>query len=138
MWFGIFLVGAIMAIGTLLVFDAAMPGGLIEGTGDLRYAQTMAFTTLILFQIFNVFNSRSEVESAFHGLFRNRWLWAAVALSLILQFAVIYLPFLQNAFSTVPLTVADWVRAILVASSVLWVRELTKLRRRRGSITKPS
>ena len=51
-----------MAIGTLLVLDASLPGGLIEGTGDLRHAQTMAFTTLMAFQIFNVFNARSDEQ----------------------------------------------------------------------------
>jgi Ca2+-transporting ATPase len=48
----------------------------------------MAFTTLMLFQIFNVLNSRSDEQSAFHGLFRNHWLWAAIVLSLLLQVAV--------------------------------------------------
>src|SRR5690606_34408957 len=52
MWKWILLVGAVMAAGTLLVLDAAMPGGLIEGHGDLRRGQTMAFTTLMLFQLF--------------------------------------------------------------------------------------
>jgi Ca2+-transporting ATPase len=50
MWFGIFFVGAVMAVGTLFVLDASLPGGFVEGSGDLRYAQTMAFTTLVLFQ----------------------------------------------------------------------------------------
>ena len=45
MWAGIFFVGAIMAAGTLLILDASLPGGLIEGSGTMRYAQTMAFTT---------------------------------------------------------------------------------------------
>ena len=49
--------------------------GSIEGAGSLRHAQTMAFTTLMLFQLFNVFNARSDEESAFRGLFDNRWLW---------------------------------------------------------------
>ena len=80
MWAGIFFVGAIMAVGTLLVLDASLPGGLIEGSGDMRYAQTMAFTTLMMFQLFNVFNARSDEQSAFHGLFHNRWLWGAVGL----------------------------------------------------------
>jgi Ca2+-transporting ATPase len=40
MWAGIFFVGAIMAIGTLLVLDASLPGGLIEGLGDMQYAST--------------------------------------------------------------------------------------------------
>lgn len=127
MWGGIFFVGAIMALGTLFILDAAMPGGLIAGTGSIRYAQTMAFTTLTMFQLFNVFNSRSDVRSAFHGMFRNRWLWAAIGVALLLHVAVIYVPFLQNAFSTVSLTWRDWLMCAVVASSVLWLRELSKL-----------
>jgi Ca2+-transporting ATPase len=126
MWRGIFFIGTITAAGTLLVLDGSLPGGLIDGSGDLRHAQTMAFTTLMAFQIFNVLNARSDERSAFDGLFRNHWLWSAVALSVALQFAVIYLPFLQNAFSTVPLTAGDWVLCIAVASSVLWLREIGK------------
>jgi len=127
MWAGIFFVGAIMAAGTLLVLDASLPGGLIEGAGSMRYAQTMTFTTLMLFQIFNVFNARSDERSAFVGLFSNKLLWGAVLLSLLLQVAVIYLPFLQQTFSTVSLSLDDWLRCAAVASSVLWLRELSKL-----------
>jgi Ca2+-transporting ATPase len=127
MWAGIVFIGMIMAIGTLLVLDAALPGGLIEGTGNLRYAQSMAFTTLVLFQLFTVFNARSDERSAFVGMFGNRWLWGAVAMSVALQVAVIHVPFLQRAFSTVSLSATDWLQCVLVASSVLWVRELSKL-----------
>ena len=65
MWLGILQVGAIMATGTLAVLDASLPGGLIEGHGDMRYAQTMAFTTLVFFSLFTVFNARSDERSAF-------------------------------------------------------------------------
>jgi len=126
MWAGIFYVGAIMAAGTLLVLDASLPGGLIEGSGEMRYAQTMAFTTLVLFSLFTVFNSRSDERSAFAELLSNAWLWGAVALSLVLQAAVIYVPFLQQAFSTVALGAGDWLVCAAVASSVLWLRELSK------------
>jgi Ca2+-transporting ATPase len=127
MWGGIVFVGVVMAAGTLSVLDAALPGGLIEGTGTMRYGQTMAFTTLMLGQLFNVFNARSDEQSAFTGIFANRWVWAAVGLSLLLQIAVLYTPFLQQAFSTVGLSLADWGRCALVASSVLWLRELQKM-----------
>jgi Ca2+-transporting ATPase len=127
MWFGIGFVGLIMAAGTLLVLDASLPGGLIAGSGSVEYGRTMAFTTLILFQMFNVFNARSDTHSAFYQLFHNRWLWGAVALSVVLQVAVIYVPFLQRAFGTVPLGGGDWLVCILVASSVLWLRELSKV-----------
>ena len=56
------------------------------------YAQTMAFTTLVMFQLFNVFNARSDERSAFSGLFENHWLWAAIGLSLLLHAAVIHTP----------------------------------------------
>jgi Ca2+-transporting ATPase len=93
----------------------------------MRYGQTMSFTTLMLFQIFNVFNARSDERSAFPGLFSNKLLWGAVLMSLVLQVAVIYTPFLQQTFSTVSLSAGDWLRCAAVASSVLWLRELGKL-----------
>ena len=127
MWAGIVFVGVIMAVGTLLVLDASLSGGLIEGTGDMRYAQTMAFTTLVLFQLFNVFNARSDEQSAFRGLFHNPWLWGALGLSLALQGVVVYSPFLQKAFSTTSLSGSDWLLCTAVASSVVWLRELSKL-----------
>jgi Ca2+-transporting ATPase len=86
----------------------------------------MAFTTLMLFQLFNVFNARSDTRSAFSSLFTNRWLWAALGLSLALHVLVIYTPLLQQAFSTTDLSVRDWLLCLIVASSVLWVRELNK------------
>jgi Ca2+-transporting ATPase len=126
MWSGIFFVAVAMAAGTLLILDASLPGGLIGGTGDMRYAQTMAFTTLMIFQLFNVFNARSDARSAFQGLFTNLWLWAAVALAVALQIAVVCVPVLQQAFSTAGLSFTDWLRCTAVASSVLWLRELGK------------
>ena len=75
-----------MMLGTLAVLDAYYPGGLFtlyaSGAGpnaaDETHARTMAFTTLMMFQLFNVFNCRSAWRSAFSGLFENRWLLAAV------------------------------------------------------------
>jgi len=126
MWRGIFLVGVIMAIGTLFVLDASLPGGFVDGSGELRYAQTMAFTTLMLFQIFNVFNARSDEQSAFVRLFTNRWLWLAVGGSVVMQVLVVYVPFLQRAFGTTALNGRDWGVCVAVASSVLWLREASK------------
>jgi Ca2+-transporting ATPase len=86
----------------------------------------MAFTTLVLFQLFNVVNARSDERSAFVGLFTNRWLWAAIGLSLALQALVVYVPVLQHAFGTIGLSGRDWWRCVAVASSVLWIREVNK------------
>jgi Ca2+-transporting ATPase len=119
-------VGAISAAGALLVLDASLPGGLIEGKGGLRYGQTMAFTTLVFFSLFTIFAGRSEQRSAFAGLFANAWLWGAVALALALQVAVVYTPFLQKAFSTVALAPRDWLICAATGSSVLWLTEMGK------------
>jgi Ca2+-transporting ATPase len=143
MWRGIALVGAIMAAGTLYVLDASMPHGFVDGAGTLRYGQTMAFTTLMLFQMFNVLNARSDQQSAFVHLFANAWLWSAIAGSIALQVLVVYLPSLQRGFGTVGLGGRDWAFSIAVASSVLWLREIDKLlararTRRRSSELAPS
>ena len=126
MWRGIVLVGAVMALVTLVVLDASLPGGLLPGSGDLRYAQTMAFNTLVLAQLFNVLNARSDRRSAFVRLFSNRWLWSAILLSLLLQMLVVYVPAMQRAFGTVALSGRDWIECTGAASVVLWVRELAK------------
>ena len=104
MWRGIVFVGVIMAVGTLFVLDASLPGGFVDGSGNLRYAQTMAFTTLMLFQMFNVVNARSDESSAFVHLFTNGWLWGAIGVSVALQVLVVHVPFLQRAFGTTPLS----------------------------------
>ncbi|MEN6498864.1 MAG: HAD-IC family P-type ATPase, partial [Thermoguttaceae bacterium] len=127
MWLNIAFVGLIMAFGTLLVMDASLPGGLLWGEGEMIYARTMAFTTLVFFQLFNIFNARASDRSALVGLFRNPWVWLAVLFSAALQVMVIYVPFLQTAFGTVPLRPLDWLVCIAVASSVLWLVELAKL-----------
>ena len=109
------------------MLDASLPGGFVDGSGDLRYAQTMAFTTLMLAQMFNVVNGRSDERSAFFRLFTNGWLWAAIGGSVVLQVLVVYVPFLQRAFGTVGLSGRDWALCAAAASSVLWLREGSKL-----------
>ena len=87
----------------------------------------MAFTTLVLAQLFNCFNARSDRVSAFHHLFTNPLLWAAIGLSVLLQVAVVYVPFLNDAFDTTSLDGPDWLLCVSLASSVLWADELRKL-----------
>ena len=118
------IVAAVMAIGTLWVFYAGQNGGVIA------HGRSMAFTTLVLFQLCNALNARSSVHSVFVGIFRNRWLWGTIAVSLVLQFAVLQVPFLARAFGVLALSAAEWGECILVASSILWVVEAEKLVRR--------
>jgi magnesium-transporting ATPase (P-type) len=139
MWIGVVALGTVMALATLLTIDMYLPGGLIEGDRDLATARTAGFTVLVLAQLFNCFNARSETTSAFHRLFANRWLWGAIAVSLLLQVAVVHLAVLNVAFGTVPLDATQWLVCVAMASAVLWFSELRKAsvrtwtRRRAGS-----
>jgi magnesium-transporting ATPase (P-type) len=131
MWVGIVWVGLVMAIATLVALDLGLSGGVLGGSGDIVEARTMAFTTLVLAQLFNAFNARSDRVSAFHHLFTNRLLWGAIALSLVLQVAVVQVPLLNDAFETTPLAAADWMVCLGLASLVLWADEGKKLLERR-------
>ncbi len=124
---GILVVGIVMAIVALLALDLRLPGGLIEGSGNIEEARTMAFTTLVLAQLYNCLNARSDRTSAFHHLFTNRLLWLAIAASIALQATVVQLPFLNEPFGTTPLSLADWAICAGLASTVLWTDELRKL-----------
>ena len=75
-----------------------------------------------------VVNARSDETSGFVGLFTNHWLWTVMALSGVLQVTAVYVPVLQQALGTVGLSAEDWRRCIAIASSMLWVREIGKLR----------
>jgi Ca2+-transporting ATPase len=113
------VLGAIMAAGTLFIF--------LSYYENLEHAQTMAFTTLVMFQMFHVFNTRSLTKSLFSvGVFKNRWLWAAVGASIFLQLMVIYSP-LNRVFHTVPLSLYDWGFVIIVSLSIFVVREIWKM-----------
>src|SRR5690606_18107739 len=91
MWRGVMLSGMVMAIASLLTIDVYLPGGLVPGDGTIEEARTAGFTVLVFAQLFNCFNARSETETAFRGLFANRWLWGAIGVSLLLQTAVVNL-----------------------------------------------
>ena len=127
MWFGIVDIGVVAAVVTLLTIDLYLPGGLIEGTHDLANARTAGFTALVFTSLFNCFNARSDTQSAFSRLFANPWLWGAIALSGLLQAAVVNVPFLNLAFGTVPLSGDQWLVCAAMGSVVLWYAELRKL-----------
>ena len=130
LWAGVVEIGVAMALVTLLTLDLYLPGGLLEGTQSLDQARTAAFTVLVLAQLFNAFNARSETASAFRGLFANRWLWGAVGLSALLQVAVVEVSVLNAAFGTVPMPLSQWAACVALASGVLWISELRKALRR--------
>ncbi|HSN31898.1 MAG TPA: cation-translocating P-type ATPase, partial [Ideonella sp.] len=127
MWAGVLQIGLVMALATLLTIDLYLPGGLIEGTHDLASARTAGFTVLVFAQLFNSLNARSETASALRRLFANRWLWGAIAVSVLLQVAVVHLRILNLAFGTVPLDAGQWAVCAAMGSTVLWFGEARKL-----------
>ena len=115
------LFGALMAAGTLLV----LLDGLRE---DEIHARTMAFTTFVLFQFFNVFNARALRGTAFdRNFFANRALWVSLSGVLVLQVVALHVPFFNRVLGTTPLAPHEWAVCIAVAASVLAVEELRKL-----------
>ncbi len=124
----LFSYGLTMAIGTLGVLFYGLK------TGETSHATTLAFNTFVLFQIFNVFNARSEKGSAFNGhFFANKMFWLAIASVTLLQIPVIHWSPAQSIFHTTALTPTDWVIAVGVASSVLVFEELRKVLLRQKS-----
>ena len=127
MWTSVVQTGLVIAVLTLLTMDLYLPGGLIPGSGDLTTARTAGFTVLVFASLCTCFTARSDITSAFAGLFANRWLWGAVTLSLLLQVAVVHVQFLNTAFGTAPLALDQWLVCAAMASGVLIYSELRKL-----------
>ena len=114
--------GAVMALGTLGVLAWAMDNN------TEAHALSLAFTTFVMFQVFNVFNARAEDRTIFtRDLFTNNKLWAAVLGVVVLQVLAVTVEPFQEVFGTVDLDADDWLVAVGVASSIIWLDELRKL-----------
>jgi Ca2+-transporting ATPase len=95
---------------------------------DPGHAQTIAFTSLAMFQVFNSLNCRSRTKSLFQlGPLTNRFLVGAIAISVFLQVLANRVPFLRTVLGTEPLSLAQWGLIVLVSSSVFVADELRKL-----------
>lgn len=93
----------------------------------LAHAQTMVLITLALFQWFNAWNCRSLTASLFSlNFFANRWLLLATAGVFMLQLGIVYIPAMQHLFGTVPLSAHEWLIAIAISSSIVFLEEMRK------------
>jgi Ca2+-transporting ATPase len=120
----ILMQGAFIAFCSLLAFYLVY---FIENE-SIERARTACFIVLACSQLFHSFNCRSIRESIFSlGFLTNSSLVYATLLSFILQMAVIYVPFLQSVFKTVPLGLFDWLMVLVISSFPLWAMELTKM-----------
>ncbi len=118
-------VAVIMTVTTLFLFVKYNPAV------NTRYAQTVAFTALVMLQMFNALNSTSETESFFKKcIFSNPYLLIGITLSMVLQAAIMYLPWSALIFKVVPLAASDWIYITLASASVLLLGETIKLIKR--------
>jgi len=119
-WRNLFL-ALIMGTGVFLLFLQ------VEPTMSLDKARTMAFCTMAVFEWFLTMSSRSDEHTVFElGFFANPWLLVSIAAAALLQLAVVYLPFMQVAFRTVPLSLAEWGIIILIGIGLFAIEETRK------------
>ena len=112
----IMIAGIVMTVGTLAIYFYELTAGAPKELSpeDIRIkAMTVAFTTFVMFQIFNAFNCRAKSDE------KNKFFFIAVFASFILQILVIYVPYLQIIFKTTAIDLFDWILLILVASTIL-------------------
>jgi len=113
----------LIVLGTiaLYIWELMMQGGAVEK------AQTIAFVTLILFELFHVFNAKSFDGTGFtRQTFTNRTFYFGYGLSILFVVIAVYWLPAQSLLGTTALQLSDWVTAIVVASSVLWFVEIQK------------
>ncbi|MFH1409196.1 MAG: cation-translocating P-type ATPase [Nanoarchaeota archaeon] len=121
LFISIVIFGLIMGLGTLFMF-------MQYKDIDVSKAQTVAFTTLVLFQMFAVMSSRTLYSSLRHlNPFSNLWLFGAVVISLVIQVAVVHIPALQTIFGTVALAGIDWLKIIGISSLGFFMMEISKV-----------
>jgi Ca2+-transporting ATPase len=115
----IIIFGAAMGVGTLFAFN-------LYHQYDLKLAQTIAFTTLVMFEMFTVMSVRSFAPFRKMVPFSNMWLTLGIVASISIQLLVIYTPFLQNVFGTMPLSFKHWLVILSISSTGFVMMEISK------------
>jgi Ca2+-transporting ATPase len=110
---------AIISVGTLLLYVNVL-------STTPEQAVTMAFLTIAIFQLVNVFNCKSERSVLHRSAFTNRWLIISVMVALAIQLAVVYVPALQSAFRTVPVAPSQLAYVFAVCLSIFVLEEVRK------------
>ena len=112
----------LIGVGVFLIFNWA------QARVGLEEARTIAFCSLVTFEWFRAFNARADEYTVFKlGVFRNRWLVISILVAIVLQLGIVYLPFFQVAFRTVPLAMDKWGIAILAGGSLFIIEETRKV-----------
>jgi len=113
---------AMMGAGVFIVFNWAHTRMPIEE------ARTVAFCTMVTFEWFRAFNARSDERTLISiGPLSNKYLLASISVAILLQMGIVYLPFAQVAFHTVPIGPEQWGIAVAAAGSLFVAEELRKV-----------
>jgi magnesium-transporting ATPase (P-type) len=130
LWWRTAITGAVIGAGTLFLFDWAQR----RPEFTLEQQRTVGLTTLVIFQAFHLFSSRSELRSVFQmSPLSNRFLVIAQAGALVVHVGALYLGFTQFVLRVEPIPLVAWMWIVVVSASVLVVVEIDKLIRRRRS-----
>ena len=111
----ILISGAVMAIGTILVFAYELGSKASESK-----AMTVAFTLFVVYQLFNAYNRKADSDES------SKYLYLAILLSFVLQLLIIYIPQLQIIFRTTSIDMVDWAIIILVGLTIIIADKLMK------------
>ncbi|WP_026892212.1 cation-translocating P-type ATPase [Lacrimispora aerotolerans] len=124
--------GVVIALLTLLAYFVGhyMESGVWE-VAESKDGMTMAFLALSLLEMFHSFNMRSRTESVFKLKTRNVFLTGSLCVSFVLTTAVIYVPFLREAFHFEFISLKEYIAAIIIAVSIIPIMEILKIVKRR-------
>ena len=126
------IVGLLISVGVIYNFVDALDKG-----ASVEKARTIAVTTMVFFQFFQAWNSRSERESIFRiSLISNPFLFYTMLAAFLAQLAFVYVPALQWVFRTEPITADEWLQIGVISMTVIAVAEADKwLRRRKAGMS---
>ncbi|HYD03201.1 MAG TPA: cation-translocating P-type ATPase, partial [Alphaproteobacteria bacterium] len=115
----ILIFGACMGLGTLVAFN-------VYKDTNLTLARSVAFTTLVMFEMFAVMSARSFASFKKISPFSNLWLTLGITASIGIQLLVLYNPFMQNVFGTVALGWTEWLLILTISSFGFIMMEISK------------
>jgi magnesium-transporting ATPase (P-type) len=124
----IVIVAVLMVTAAFLLFFFELKHGQNE-----TYARTIALNTIVFFEIFYLFNSKSLYDYVFKQLFSNRFMLLGIAIVIGLQLLITYNSFMNSVFETAPLLPVDWILIIATSSTVFFIIEFDKYLHKRKS-----
>jgi magnesium-transporting ATPase (P-type) len=117
------IVAATMTMGSFIAFNYMMGNGY-----SVEAARTVVMTTIVMMELACIFSTRSFVTPALsRNFFSNKWVFLGVAITIILQSCVIYLPFMNKLFNTVAVEAVAWLPILLTTVALFILVESEKV-----------